>query len=74
MVAPFDIFKVAGRELRWLEAVETLQAAEARIKERALTSPGKFLIYDQRTGQGISLRSGREEVQSPPQAYNFESA
>ena len=64
MVATFDIFKVTGRELRWLEAAHTLQAAQARIEERGETSPGTFVIYNQETQEKILVTSGSEEKQS----------
>ena len=64
MVATFDIFKVTGRELRWLEAAHSLQAAKVRIGERGDTSPGTFVIYNQETQQKILVTSGNEEKQS----------
>lgn len=65
MLATFDIFKVNGGELRWLEAAHSLQAAKARIEERGETSPGTFVIFNQETQQKILVTSDSEEKQSP---------
>lgn len=64
MLATFDIFKLTGRELRWLEAAHTLPAAKARIEAHAEFSPGTFVIYNQETQQKILVTSGSEEKQS----------
>lgn len=76
MVATFDIFKLTGTELRWLEAARTLPAANARIEEHGETSPGTFVIYNQQTQHKTLVTSGSEERQGPRSrpADNSESA
>lgn len=74
MVANFDIFKLIGGELRWLEAADTVQAAQARIEQHGETLPGKFVIYNQKTAEKIVVSI--KEKQSPrlQRAENTESA
>jgi hypothetical protein len=49
----FDIFAVEyddEENVRWLEAVMTLEQAQARLNELAKQGHSRFLILDQRTG------------------------
>jgi hypothetical protein len=49
----FDIFAVEydnEENVRWLEAVMTLEQAKDRINELAKSGHSRFLILDQRTG------------------------
>ena len=76
MIATFDVFKLTRGELRWLGAADTLEGAKVRIEERAQTSPGNFVIYNQKTAEAIRVISGNGEKRSPgpQQPDNFESA
>jgi CheY-like chemotaxis protein len=62
MLPPFDIFKVEGTELRWMEAVADLDRAKARVKMLSASSPGEYLIADQKTGQKISIKSSAKRI------------
>ena len=67
MVPPFDIFKVERNgQLRWLEAVQDLEIAKARVKTIGTSSPGDYVIYSQVTGNkwAFSVKVGGAE--SPP--------
>jgi hypothetical protein len=60
MVPSLDIFRMESGDVLWCEAVSTIEAAKARIQKLALSSPGSYLIFDQKTGQRtpVSLESG----------------
>ena len=70
MFYPLDIFKTySDGSLLWRGAVETFVAAKARIQTLALSSPGEYLILDQKTGQRVLLGSTQggsvEDVATP---------
>jgi hypothetical protein len=50
MLPPFDIFRVEDEIPRWLETVETLDAAKTRIRELAKVWPeAEYVIFSQQT-------------------------
>jgi hypothetical protein len=55
MAPSLDIFRVESDGVLWCEAVSTMETAKARIQRMALSSPGNYLILDQRTGQQIPV-------------------
>jgi hypothetical protein len=57
MIPPFDIFKVEGGELRWMEVAPDLERAKSRVKVLSASSPGEFIILNQNTGEKISIKS-----------------
>jgi hypothetical protein len=70
MVPSFDIFKIdlIGDAL-WRDAAESLAAARVSIEKLATSSPGEYLIFDQKTGQrvlvtlaGVSAKPGSQAV------------
>ena len=60
MPPSLDIFKIdPGGRVLWRGAVESFVAAKARIQKLALSSlssPGEYLILDQKTGQRQRVR------------------
>ena len=58
MTHPIDIFQMDSAGVRWLEAAPNLEHAKARVKEFAATSPGEYVVLDQKTGNKIVIRSG----------------
>ena len=44
MVPPFDIFRMKSGFVLWCEAAATVETAQERIRELALSSPGGYLI------------------------------
>ena len=62
MVPPFDIFKVEGAELRWMEAAADLERAKARVTLLSASSPGEYLILNQKTGQRISIKPPTKRI------------
>ena len=56
MVPPFDIFKLQkDGSLRWCETADTVEAAKARVTALAETSPARYIIFDQQTGDRIVI-------------------
>ncbi len=54
MFQPLDIFKTnSDGSVLWRGAAESVEAAKARIQKLALSSPGEYLILDQKTGQRV---------------------
>lgn len=51
MVPSFDIFRVELSGVRWCEAALTMETAKARIQNLVASSPGEYLIFDQKTAQ-----------------------
>ena len=65
MRLPFCILIVLGDvlddgEIRFLESVETLEAAKRRIEILAASSPGEYVIYDEQTGDRLSVNAHGE--------------
>lgn len=56
MVPPFDILRVLkdGAPL-WMEAAQTLEEARARVQQLAVTQPGSYVIFSQKTGKKILI-------------------
>ena len=66
MRQPFCILVVLGDlldggELRLIERVSTLADARTRIEDLAERFPGQYVIYDENTGQRISILAGLEQ-------------
>jgi hypothetical protein len=59
MFQPLDIFKTdSDGSVLWRGAVESLVAAKLRIQRLALSSPGEYLVIDQRTGERVRVVMG----------------
>src|SRR5271169_4689325 len=63
----FDILKKIGAvNFEWVETVQDLQPAEARIQELLARSPGEYVVFSQRTqeivGRFNSLMAGSGET------------
>ena len=56
MIPRFNIFKVESDGPRWLEAAANMERARARVKMLATSSPGEFIIANQKTGEKISIK------------------
>jgi hypothetical protein len=72
--APYDILKkdTLGNPI-WIEAVEDLQKATARIEELALHSPGEYIVFNQQTSQIVHCLGASQllERESTFSAYSF---
>lgn len=60
MRSPFCILSVLGDllddgEVRFIEAVQTLEIARQRIEALAELEPGHFVIYNEETGERFSI-------------------
>jgi len=62
MIPPFDIFKVEGIGLRWMEVAVALERAKARVKVLAASSPGEYIIVNKQTGEKISIRPAAKRI------------
>jgi hypothetical protein len=49
MIERYDIFYIVGKDLRWVEAAVSLDAAKARIYILASVKAGEYIVYDQKT-------------------------
>jgi hypothetical protein len=63
MRQPFCILSVVGDvlddgELCFLEAAQSLDAARARVQSLAELWPGEYVIYDEATGERVSITAG----------------
>jgi hypothetical protein len=58
MIAAFDIFRGKDGDLMWIEASPTLDAAKALVKQLMDDRPAHYLIFDQKTGNKISIKPG----------------
>ena len=67
MRLPFCILHVLGDmlddgELHFVEAAQTLDAAKARVRALLKLWPGEYVIYDEATGERVSITAGDEEA------------
>jgi hypothetical protein len=68
MRQPFCILNVHGDvldggELDFVEAAQSLDAARARVQSLAELWPGEYIIYDQATGERVSVTVGGKPQQ-----------
>ena len=74
MRQPFCILNVLGDvlndgELRFVGAATTLEAARRRIRALGQSNPGEFVIYNQETGERVSMKAGAERAGAPLLPY-----
>src|SRR5216684_8363193 len=62
MIASLDIFKVDSRGQRWMEEAADLERAKARVKILATSSPGEYIIANQKTGEKISIQTQTKRI------------
>jgi hypothetical protein len=68
MRLPFCIFYMLGDvlddgELHFVEGAQSLDDAKARVQALAELWPGEYVIYDEATGEWLSIKvSKREEM------------
>ena len=65
MLLRFCIVQVLGDvlddgEIRFVESAETLEAAKRRIEILAASLPGEYVIYDEQTGDRLSVNAHGE--------------
>jgi len=64
MRQPFCILNVRGDvldggELCFVESAQSLDAAKARVESLAESWPGEFVIYNEATGERVSVLIGK---------------
>ena len=67
---PFCILNVLGDlledgEVRLVETAKTLDAARRRIRTLRESRPGEFVIYNQQTGERMSVSAGAGSAVTP---------
>ncbi len=74
---PFCILNVLGDvlddgELRFVASTQTLEAARRRIKALAKLRPGQYVIYDEQTGERVSITAGAKPrtLRGTPKVYS----
>lgn len=62
----YDIFKIEGLSVVWIEAICDVDAARVRIEELARRAAGEYVIFDQRRRQMIAnTTSSMSKCQTP---------
>jgi|HubBroStandDraft_2_1064218.scaffolds.fasta_scaffold357472_2 hypothetical protein len=57
MTAPFDIFQAESNgSVRWLGSAESIADAKARVQQHSATSPGEYLLLNQKTGSKLVIK------------------
>jgi hypothetical protein len=51
-----------SNEMLWIEAVADLEIAKARVAELMQTNPCEYLMFFQKTGYKISIKSTRWSI------------
>lgn len=60
MVPPFDIFRLdKDGGLQWVQTADSLQAAKLRIEVLALSAPGEYVVFSQKTGNKTVIAAGK---------------
>jgi hypothetical protein len=63
MIPPFNIFKAEVSSRHWTEvAAADLERAKAGMKLLSSSSPGKYIILNQTTGEKISIKSKTKRI------------
>jgi hypothetical protein len=56
MASPaFDIFQVEESGVLWLGSAATVEDAKEQVRQFAARAPGKYLLFDQKTGTKLLL-------------------
>ena len=56
MASPaFDIFQVEESGVLWLGSAATVEDAKEQVQQIAARAPGKYLLFDQKTGSKLVI-------------------
>jgi hypothetical protein len=56
MASPaFDIFQVEESGILWLGSAATIEDAKEQVRQIAASAPGKYLLFDQKTGSKLVI-------------------
>ena len=58
MIPAFDIFRVVNGQLLWVDAVPSLDIAQASVRQLMSVKPAEYMILSQKTRNKISLKPG----------------
>ena len=60
MASPgFDIFQVEDSGVLWLGSAATVEDAQEQVRQIAARAPGKYLLFDQKTGTKLVIEPHR---------------
>lgn len=66
MISIFDIFQSeADGDVLWVETAPTMEEAKARIRQRAIHSPGEYIILCHATGNKFVVNAGSPHSTCP---------
>jgi len=51
----FDIFQVQDSGVLWLGSAATVEDAKEQVRQIAARAPGKYLLFDQKTGTKLVI-------------------
>jgi hypothetical protein len=64
LIPRFDIFRIAGDDKPiWVESASTIDAARERARLLVDIFPGKYLIFDQTTGEKVLILPNDTAIQ-----------
>jgi hypothetical protein len=55
LIPKYDIFRIDGNEITWIEPAITLDDAKTRIQRHGAKEPGDYFIYDQTTRNKLRM-------------------
>ena len=81
VIPAFDIFRVVNGQLLWVDAVPSLDIAQASVRQLMSVKPAEYMILSQKTRNKISLKPGEstwsvviDDSQFLPRAHYRSSA
>jgi hypothetical protein len=51
----YDVLRMTEKGPEWVDTAPDLEAAKAKIRERAKTNPGSYLLFNQRTQEQVLI-------------------
>jgi hypothetical protein len=65
MTLHFDILQLEAEGVRWVEAVPSMDDAQARVRELIVRTKCDYIIFNQRTANRTLVRSADLGAESP---------
>ena len=67
MIPPFDILRLDETgQPRWMEVVDSLDRAKARVENYMQYYPAEYVIFSHRTGNKISIKPEKARSATEP--------
>jgi len=61
MIDPIDIFRIESGGVLWVESANSIDCAEARIRQLALSCPGEYIVLEHATGKKYVIKTEAPE-------------